>query len=125
MGNDDFLRPSPKQRLDETTHAHALQLQQNVFKIDKSIKLVVVMSVVILWKPRKLLWCTHFRGSRCKWRFVSIAENLTPSSRSEVNSRNWSTPINTFSASFSSLLHRAQAHNGGQIFERIGRYSAE
>ena len=65
------------------------------------------MSAVNLWKPRKLPSCICFREERCKWRFVSIVENVTLSGKSEVNSRIWSTAINILFASFSSLLHSA------------------
>jgi hypothetical protein len=42
---------------------------------EKTIKLVVVMSAVNLWKPQKLQSRMQFTGLNCKWRFVTIAEN--------------------------------------------------
>ena len=65
------------------------------------------MSAVNLWKPRKLPSCTCFREPPRKWSFVSIAENVAPNGKSEVNSGIWSTTVNIFPAAFSSLLHSA------------------
>ena len=81
------------------------------------------MSAVNLWKPRKLPSCNCLTDTCCMCRFVSIAENMTLGDKLEVNFRIWSTPINTFSAPFSSLLHRAQAHGHRRIL-RIGKHSA-
>ena len=76
------------------------------------------MSAVNLWKPQKLLsrmWLTKLGR---EWRFVRIAENRATSGESIAKFRIWSTPINIFSAPFSSLLHRTWARHREQILKR-------
>src|SRR6202521_5501454 len=76
------------------------------------------MSAVNLWKPQKLLsrmWLTKLGR---EWRFVRIAENRATSGESIARFRIWSTPINIFSAPFSSLLHRIWARDREQILKR-------
>ena len=71
------------------------------------------MSAVNLWKPQKLPLRMRITELGCEWRFVRIAENRAPTRESVARFRIWSTPINMFSAPFSSLLHRALTHDRG------------
>ena len=64
------------------------------------------MIAVNLWKAQKLQSRTQFTETSCEWRSVRIAENRAPASQSVANFGIWSTPINKFSAPYSSLLHR-------------------
>ena len=66
------------------------------------------MNAVNLWKAWKLQSHILFRRSCCKWLFVSIAENHPCAVGFVLHSRILSSAINTFSASFSNLVHRAQ-----------------
>src|SRR3981081_1126766 len=83
------------------------------------------MSAVNLWKPQKLLCRTQFTKLSCKWRFVRIAENRAPTGESVARFGIWSTPINIFSAPFSSLLHRTWARHREQIFGKIRNHGAQ
>ena len=77
------------------------------------------MIAVNLWKPHKLQSRTQFTDLNCKWRFVRIAEKQSPTGDSAANLRIWSTPINIFSAPFSSLLHRIQIQEGKGILKGL------
>ena len=83
------------------------------------------MSPVNLWKPQKLLCRTQFTKLSCKWRFVRIAENRAPTGESVGKFRIWSTPINIFSAPFSSLVHRIRARHREQIFGKSRNHGAQ
>ena len=51
----------------------------------KTIKLVVVMSAVNLWKPRKHQWRSPFIEVLSRWCFVRILENLALLGRTATN----------------------------------------
>jgi hypothetical protein len=53
-------------------HNHQSSMFQKIFK---TIKLVVVMSAVNLWKAQKPQTQMSFTKLRCQWLFVSIVEN--------------------------------------------------
>ena len=76
------------------------------------------MSAVNLWKPRKLLSYTWLTKPGCEWRFVRTSENRALTGESVGKFRIWLTPINIFSAPFSSLLHRTWARHREQILKR-------
>src|SRR5882762_559185 len=83
------------------------------------------MSVVNLWKPQKLQSRMRLTEPGCEWRFVRIAENRAPTGESVGKFRIWSTPINIFSAPFSSLVHRIWARHREQIFGKSRNHGAQ
>ncbi len=83
------------------------------------------MSAVNLWKPQKLQSRMRLTELGCEWRFVRIAENRAPTGESVGKFRIWSTPINIFSAPFSSLVHRTWARHREQIFGKSRNHGAQ
>jgi len=63
------------------------------------------MIAVNLWIAQELQLCIEHTELLCQWQIVRISENGPPAGQHLTKYENWSTPFNTFSAPFASLLH--------------------
>jgi hypothetical protein len=82
------------------------------------------MNAVNLWKAQKLQSHTPFTKAYCQWLFVSIAENNPYAARLILDLSILFSITNMFSASFSSLLHRALLRNQEGIWNHKTRQSS-